>query len=346
MAQHTRIFLFGDQTYDFVPKLRELLPVKDNPILTVFLDQAHYVVRAQMILSLPPKEHKAARTANLSQMLQKYSDGELNPAFQTALACICQLGCFIRQFGEFGKPYPRPEDTYVLGLCTGSLAAAAVSSCCSLSELLPAAVRTVLMAFRLGLCVVDMRNRMEPPSRDISQEWSIVVSDLEPKAASNAIDEFCQAEIIPETMQPWITATAAKATTISGPPSVLRRMMESSGFAGFKSRSIPIFVPSHTCHLFTIDDVKAILETTSSNDWTGYTAKIPVISSANGKLAWVGSFRALMERALSDCLLEPLRWDKIEEEFPQLLQSRGTDHIIIHPIATNAEKALAISIKK
>jgi noranthrone synthase len=101
MTQPTRIFLFGDQTYDFVPKLRELLPVVDNPILTAFLDQAHYVIRAQMMHELPPAEHKKGRTSSLSQMLQKYVDGDLNPAFQTALACICQLGCFIR----FATPF-------------------------------------------------------------------------------------------------------------------------------------------------------------------------------------------------------------------------------------------------
>lgn len=96
MAHNTRVFLFGDQTYDFVPKLRELLPIKDNPILTAFFEQAHYVVRAQMIQSLRPQEHKAARTSDLAHMLQKYVDGKLCPAFQTALSCICQLGYFMR----------------------------------------------------------------------------------------------------------------------------------------------------------------------------------------------------------------------------------------------------------
>ena len=96
MTQPTHIFLFGDQTYDFVPTLRELIPVTDNPILTAFLDQAHYVIRAQMMHELPPAEHKKSRTSSLSQMLQKYVDGDLNPAFQTALACVCQLGLFIR----------------------------------------------------------------------------------------------------------------------------------------------------------------------------------------------------------------------------------------------------------
>nr|AAS89283.1 truncated polyketide synthase [Aspergillus flavus] len=49
MAQSRQLFLFGDQTADFVPKLRSLLSVQDSPILAAFLDQSHYVVRAQML---------------------------------------------------------------------------------------------------------------------------------------------------------------------------------------------------------------------------------------------------------------------------------------------------------
>jgi len=96
MAHSTRVFLFGDQTTDFVPKLRELLTIRDNPLLTAFLEQAHYVVRAQMMQVLPPGEHKVSRTANLAEMVQKYADGKLSPAFQTALSCICQLGSFMQ----------------------------------------------------------------------------------------------------------------------------------------------------------------------------------------------------------------------------------------------------------
>ena len=96
MAQSRQLFLFGDQTADFVPKLRSLLSVQDCPILAAFLDQSHYVVRAQMLQSMNTVDHKLARTADLRQMVQKYVDGKLTPAFRTALVCLCQLGCFIR----------------------------------------------------------------------------------------------------------------------------------------------------------------------------------------------------------------------------------------------------------
>lgn len=96
MADNTQVLLFGDLSNDFVSELRGLFSVKDNPILKEFFEQAHYVVRAQMIEVLPPHEHKASRTADLPQMLQKYVEGKLSPAFQVVLSCIAQLGSCMR----------------------------------------------------------------------------------------------------------------------------------------------------------------------------------------------------------------------------------------------------------
>jgi noranthrone synthase len=96
MAPKTHLFVFGDQTAPVVPKLLELLAVRDCPILVAFLEQSHYVLRAQIIRSLPPSEHKAQRTADLAELVQRYAHGQLNAAFQTALSCLCNLGLFIR----------------------------------------------------------------------------------------------------------------------------------------------------------------------------------------------------------------------------------------------------------
>lgn len=96
MATPVNVFLYGDQSYDFVPNLRELLKTNDNPILSAFLDQAHYVIRAQAIKSLPPAVHKPCRTATLAQLLRKYVDGVLPASFTTPLFCIAQLGSFMK----------------------------------------------------------------------------------------------------------------------------------------------------------------------------------------------------------------------------------------------------------
>jgi len=80
-------------------------------------------------------------------------------------------------------------------MCTGALAAAAVSSCSSLSELLPAAVQTVQVAFRLGLCVVDVRDRIEGPTSEIAQSWSTVFSGLATAEATSLIKDFCESKV-------------------------------------------------------------------------------------------------------------------------------------------------------
>lgn len=91
-----QVLLFGDQTYSIVDDLRYLLGCKDKPILQAFLEQAHYVIKAQMNLVLPKAERKAYRTSNLPHLLQKYVEGELSPAYQVALHCLTQLGLFIK----------------------------------------------------------------------------------------------------------------------------------------------------------------------------------------------------------------------------------------------------------
>ena len=95
------------------------------------------------------------------------------------------------QHSESGRAYPRPSDTYLLGLCSGAFAAVAIGTCVSLSELLPAAVQTVRVAFRFGLCVFDVRNRIE----QTDASWSMVVPCLMPGAASEALKEFSQVNV-------------------------------------------------------------------------------------------------------------------------------------------------------
>ena len=67
------------------------------------------------------------------------------------------------------------DNSRILGLCTGALAAAAVSCSRSALELIPMAIDAVIVAFRTGMRVVDIAQRVEPS--DVSdQSWSIIVS--------------------------------------------------------------------------------------------------------------------------------------------------------------------------
>ena len=76
----------------------------------------------------------------------------------------------------------------MLGLCTGTLAAAAVACSRSTLDLIPMAVDAVVVAFRIGLHVTDTAERFAPlPASD--RTWSIIVSGL--AAAEAAVTQFC-----------------------------------------------------------------------------------------------------------------------------------------------------------
>jgi len=99
-----------------------------------------------------------------------------------------------RYFGEGSRPFPSAANSYLVGLCTGSFAAAAISTSRTISELIPAAIEAVLAAFRTGLCSLELRNDIESPVRDISRSWSAVVSAEEAQAAE-LIHTFSSANV-------------------------------------------------------------------------------------------------------------------------------------------------------
>ncbi|KAK1082781.1 hypothetical protein LTR33_003678 [Friedmanniomyces endolithicus] len=126
--------------------------------------------------------------------------------------------------GSVHESYPRAEDSYVLGLCTGSLAEAAVSASGSLSELLPLAVQAVLISLRLGLCTVAMRDRIETSNEHRSSSRSASVVGMDSAPANAAIEEFCKTKMLPLRGKPWVASLSARSVTVSAPPLVLNEL--------------------------------------------------------------------------------------------------------------------------
>lgn len=80
-----------------------------------------------------------------------------------------------------------------MGLCTGSFAAAAMSTSQTVSELLPAGIEATLVAFRTGLRSWEARNDIE--NRSVaSPVWSVSVG-MQGEQVYTALDEFCKAEV-------------------------------------------------------------------------------------------------------------------------------------------------------
>ena len=81
------------------------------------------------------------------------------------------------------------SNTRILGLCTGLLAAAAVASARSLTDLIPLAVEAVRIAFRTGAHVSTASDALGQKSQ-VRESWSTIVPGVTENAAQAAIDEF------------------------------------------------------------------------------------------------------------------------------------------------------------
>lgn len=79
--------------------------------------------------------------------------------------------------------YPTSENTYMLGLCTGSFATAAISTSRSIAELIPAGIQAVIQAFRTGLHSFKVQRDLERSLSSKLKSWSAVIALSENRAA-------------------------------------------------------------------------------------------------------------------------------------------------------------------
>ena len=90
--------------------------------------------------------------------------------------------------------YPKAGNTHVIGLCTGALAAAAVCSSTTFSNFIPAAVQSVVIAFKIGLRSAEACLTINP-SQGFHGDWSMFVSRLTMEGAHKAIKAYSIAEV-------------------------------------------------------------------------------------------------------------------------------------------------------
>lgn len=99
-----------------------------------------------------------------------------------------------RFFEDRPLEYLQVSKTQILGICTGLLAASAVASCNSLTSLIPLAVQTVVVAFRLGSRVASTGAQIESRA-ERDQEWSTIVVGLGSEAAEAALADFNETQV-------------------------------------------------------------------------------------------------------------------------------------------------------
>ncbi|KAJ5536487.1 hypothetical protein N7513_009673 [Penicillium frequentans] len=344
MQGPSRVYLFGDQTADFDSGLRRLLQAKNDSLLTAFFQKCYHALRSE-ISKLPPSERQMfPRFTSIVDLLARYREHGPNVALESTLTTIYQLGCFVHYYGDLGNEYPSGSDSFIVGLCTGELASAAVSSSKTVGELMAAGVETVVLALRLGMCVFKVKDLVEA-NKSASPSWSVLVSGIREQEAQELIQKFGNMNAIPRVSQPYVSAVSQNGVTISGPPTTLDRFIEKSLSKEHKPMRAPVHGPYHAAHLYDERDVDRIMETWPKDDFSGYVPQIPIISSETGQAVEAQDFEELLRFSVEEILLRQLCWDKVVDTCSSTLKMTCGKCTLL-PISSTATQSLYSALKK
>lgn len=146
------------------------------------------------------------------------------------------------------------------------------------------------------------------------------------------------------TSRPYVSAYAPNGITVSGPPATLEQLVNSEYFKDLRFKNISIYGPYHAPHLFSKFDVTDIVGDLASSATTR-SEQIPLFSSAGSK-AEGRNFAALLEAAVDQILLQPIRWNNILEELQSCFQSMGPKSFNVVPIGTTADQLIYTALKQ
>ncbi|KAF7738576.1 Conidial pigment polyketide synthase [Penicillium ucsense] len=343
MESPSRVYLFGDQTADFDSGLRRLLQAKNDSLVISFFQKCYHALRKEISALSPSQRQIFPRFTSIVDLLARYREFGPNPALEGALTTIYQLGCFIHYHGDLGHEYPSRSETLILGICTGQLASAAVSSSKTVGELIPVAVETAVVALRLGACVIKVRELVE--ENRASQSWSVLTSGIRPEDAESLIAQFGLKKGLPNVSKPWISAVSPNSLTISAAPSLLAEFIDSHLPKNSKPTRAPIHGPYHASHLYDDRDVERIMESWPTEKFSKYVPQIPLLSCETGAVLAVETLEDLLKAVLREIISRQLCWDKVIESCTSVLK-QNTSNCTLYPVSTTATQSLHNSLKK
>jgi len=132
--------------------------------------------------------------------------------------------------------------------------------------------------------------------------------------------------------------------TFGGSPAVLQALKHSQ-FSTFTTIDTPRYAPFHNPRLFGNGDIKNLLGTDTLEPWSEFPARIPMLSSSNGKFMKAENYGLLLETALRDILLRPILWEEVVHGISYAAGFARDMDIILHGSSIHAQDTLCAGLK-
>ncbi|KAH8690471.1 beta-ketoacyl synthase [Talaromyces proteolyticus] len=311
------VVLLGDQTSNVSSLLRKLLLDAPHSVSqSEFIRDASAALKGAYDRLRPFQREKLPLFKNVHELAKIYQEGngECHPSIASALLCVTQLLQIFRYFEGRGRRPENNENITVVGLCTGSLVAAAYAASASLDDLKVLAVPTVSMAFQMGLQAAtasSMLHEQIPPLRS----WSISIPKMTEDEALSALQIYDAGGHLSLRHRCFVSAVGLNSITISGAPPALSRFSESltASKPNRKPRPLPIFSAYHASHIHTVLDFRSFLQRSGIDPelLACFESRKTILSPLTGLPIESNNALGIFENVVCQTMQAPLRLDLI-----------------------------------
>ncbi|XP_044721728.1 starter unit:ACP transacylase in aflatoxin biosynthesis domain-containing protein [Hirsutella rhossiliensis] len=311
-SKTAELLLFGDLTASFEADLNRLLHVSQDEALTSFFERVAFSLREELGRHSSAVQDMFPRFTTLIDLVARLGETEGAPVLQFCLMTVCQLAKFIHFAKD--RPFPRSENTLLLGSCTG--------------------VEATRVAFRTALRSLLQRSIITTTG---DKSWSAVVLRNKPvEQLVNSAKEKKLSRGGPSRI--YISATSPTNTTISGPPDVLDQFLEENSL---QSHRLSIESPFHAAHLFSDGDVDFTLAgyPEAALQWT--KPQMPLLSGSSGEAVEATDLQGLLRVASMGVLQQVVKWEEVLAATAAALGELQVDRCVICPFYCNATTQLS-----
>ncbi|OQU97822.1 polyketide product template domain-containing protein isoform 2 [Cladophialophora immunda] len=306
-----RLLVYGDQTDRTDLAIKHLFEqAKSSVLLSSFLSRcADSLQTAIAALDWLPRRFFPSFRSILDLSLKfESSDGSSGPV-SLVLSYVTRIGELLIYAEK--DPVLLTSPMTVLGLCVGLLPAVVAAAAKDARELADLGLTFIPFCVRLAVSAEQRTRRLEVSTG----AWSYVLKDIHSTSLQSVIDEFhavsnlTQAEpfkAIPRHRGVYISVLGPNWTTVSGPPSTLRRFLSwSPRVTGLPQIRIPIAVLAHAPHL-PLMDYEWIMGNSPALE-KPLPERISIISTSTCMPYTGRTLGAVLLEVLKDALDRPLR---------------------------------------
>lgn len=221
------------------------------------------------------------------------------------------------------------DELGLVGLSSGLFAATAIAISPSLSALVPIAVQLTLFAFRTGLHVASLAQLLHQVPGP-TESWTYILKGVNDVTVKSIIEKFNKENVsmsqtrksladvrqaVPTASQVFVSAITSKSTSISGPPSILKLLLNSNVFET-KPKPLSVHGPYHAPHLHSNLNVEKILHLDDVRVKRALKNSKPrhyLMSPVTGTWYKEEESAQLIQAVVRDVLTQPVQLSKVFE---------------------------------